>query len=195
MIIRPIQSKDIDIITKLMVDSFFDAEIFTYIAKDDKRRKGFLELYMKSMLKQGVRTGKVFVTDDLKAVAIWDKPNVQDDLFKAFDDTVLSLYLTKEEKNRLITYTNFQKDVLSEFVNGAYWLLSFICVDKDSRLKGYASSLLLYGANITKRTKYPCFLNTSSKQLASLYEKRGYSLISKTTIPNTIMTNYILKLN
>ncbi len=194
MIIRAIQNKEINQMVDLMVESFLDTEIFSYIVNDEKRRENFLEALMKNTLKEGIRNGKVYISDDAKAVAVWIKSFEDEDILSLIDSAILNLYLTKEEKSRFLEYADYKASTLKSVAPNDYWVLSLICVDKKYQQKGYATSLLKYGANITKRTRKPCFLETHSKIGTSLYKKIGYEIVSETTIPNTTMTNYVMKL-
>ncbi len=194
MIIREIQSKEINAVKDFMVDSFLDTEIFSYIVSDEDKRKSFLDSLMKSTLKDGIRNGKVYISDDAKAVAIWKKSSKEEDFYSLIDNALLNLYLTKQEKARFLEYADYKINTLKSVTPNDYWVLSLICVDKKYQQKGYGTSLLKYGANITKKTRKPCFLETHSKVGTSLYKKIGYEIVSETTIPNTIMTNYVMKL-
>ncbi len=194
MIIREIKNKEVNAVKDFMVDSFLDTEIFSYIVKEEKRRKAFLDILMKNTLKEGIRNGKVYITDDAKAVAIWVKSSANSDVFTLIDNAILNLYLTKEEKSRFLEYVDYKLSTREMVVDAEYWLLSLICVDKNYQQKGYGTALLKHGANITKRTRLACFLETHSKEGTNLYKKIGYKIVSETTVPNTIMTNYVMKL-
>ncbi len=195
MIIREIKSNEVNKVKDFMVESFLNTEIFSYIIKDEKRRKSFLDVLMKNTLKDGIRYGKVYITDDAKAVSVWVNSSFQKDFFSVIDNAFLNLHLIKEEKERFLEYVEY-KNLTKQMVvkDEEHWMLSLICVAKDYQQKGYGTALLKYGANITKRTRRPCFLETHSKEGTRLYQKIGYRIVSETTIPNTIMTNYLMKL-
>ncbi len=195
MIIREIETSEINKVKDFMVDSFLDTEIFSFIIKEEKRRKNFLDVLMKNTLKEGIRYGKVYITDNAKAVSVWVNSSFKKDVFSAIDSAFLNLHLTKEEKERFLEYVQYKnttRDIVIK--DNEYWMLSLICVAKEFQQKGYGTALLKYGANITKRTRRPCFLETHSKEGTKLYQKIGYKLVSETTIPNTVMTNYLMKL-
>lgn len=192
MIIRPITTKDIPFVVDTMVDSFINDSLYAYFFTDDERRLSFMKSFMKFRLKFGMKHGKVYVTDDLKGLAIWVSPNTKMnfiDMLMLGGISVLLFKCNSEERKRILRFTSFIDKMEKEVIAQPFFHLSPICVAREYQRKGYGKELINIGLEESIKNKVPCYLETQSNINVGIYEKMGFKEMKRETLSESNIEN------
>lgn len=198
MIIRSITMKDFPFVVDTMVDAFINDDLYAYFFTDAKRRVRFMKSFMKFRLKFGIKYGKVYVTDDLKGLAIWLSPNTKMNFIDMLILGGINILLFKcdfKERKRILRFTSFIDKMGKESINQPFFHLSPICVAKDYQRKGYGKELINIGLQESIKTKVPCYLETQSNINVGIYKKLGFKEVKRESLTESNIENICMIYN
>lgn len=192
MLIRSIASKDVPSIVDTMVDSFINDSLYAYFFTDAERRLKFMKSFMKFRLKFGMKYGKVYVTHDLKGLAIWLSPNTKMsfmDMLILGGINILMFKCNSKERKRILRFTSFIDRMEKESINQPFFHLSPICVARDFQGKGYGKELINIGLQESIKTQVPCYLETQSNINVEIYKNMGFKEVKREALPESNIEN------
>lgn len=183
---------DVDRVVLTMCQAFVRENPYCYFIPEEKTRAEFLKKFMRFRLTFGLKKGRVFVTDDCAAVAIWIKPNRSmlplDLIFCGGAAAILGC--GKEARQRIMRFNNISDEQVGKVVAQPFWHLSPICVVPQNQGKGCGTALLRHGLEIIRNSGVPCYLETQSEKNRDFYQNNGFALMASEKLEDTEMAHY-----
>ena len=172
---------------EVLTAAFFDYPMFAHYFPNSKKRKQRLSWYMEKTLNCAVRYGEVFVTSDCSGVMfilppahtrLTDKEYIQNGfLFVPF---VMGFrnYVKSSECEKFVADTH------ERLLNGKeHYYLWGLVTDPKVQQKGVGSALLKTLIDKADAENMPVYLETHDEKNVAYYERFGFKLIHKDTIP------------
>jgi GNAT superfamily N-acetyltransferase len=135
----------------------------------------------------GLRHGRVWVTDDVTAVAIWLPPDLPADAFApyaaAFDEIAGSRATITAEYGQAIGL--FHPRV-------PFWLLALAAVRPDRQGQGRGHAVIEPGLATADAAGTPTFVETQDPANVGFYESFGFTVIAELELPHNGPMHYAL---
>ena len=175
--LRLATSKDETKAVAILCHSFKnDPHIIWMLEKSKYPKK--LEAIMTYVFRQTLNVGKIYLTEDETATALWTsekKEKINIEFFKRNLSFLFKVGLRSVVRiltNESFTYKQYPK-------NKKYTHLYVIGVLPESQGKGYASSLMNPVLNETEQRSEPVFLETANLKNVQIYIKKGFEIYNK----------------
>ncbi|WP_232719343.1 GNAT family N-acetyltransferase [Gordonia metallireducens] len=179
--IRPATPEDIDAAAETLGQAFADYPFtrHTVDARDHGARVEYLQrLYLAEI---GMRCGRVWVSDDLAAVAVWITPS-SSGLDEAFGDIaarVVDLY-----GDRATVAARADEATAGLRPAEPVWHLATVGVAPHSQGRGLGRAVLEPGLEAARTEGYAAYLETSSPENVTFYGRLGFEVTGKVSLPD-----------
>ncbi|HEY4571924.1 MAG TPA: GNAT family N-acetyltransferase [Kribbella sp.] len=133
----------------------------------------------------GLPHGRVWVTDDVSAVAIWFPPDMSPDVFAphaaAFQEIAGSRAALTAEYAQAIGLFHPRDPV---------WLLALAAVNPDHQRQGLGHAVISPGLATADAAHSPAFVETQDPENVGFYESLGFTVIAELELPHRGPTHY-----
>jgi ribosomal protein S18 acetylase RimI-like enzyme len=174
---------------EVVARAFHDDPLYVYIIPDSDERKGLLPHIFRFRIRYGLLYGEVHATSmNLEGVAVW-VPSERVDItwWRGLQAGGFSLY--REVGRRVVLklneIQNYSLSIHRRRAGFRHWHLSPIAVDPCHQGKGHARSLMNAMLTRLDQERLPCFLETQSERNVSIYERYGFEVVERGTIPGS----------
>lgn len=135
----------------------------------------------------GMPHGRVWVTDDVRAVAIWLPPDLPADAFephsKAFREIAGSRAEVTAEYGQAIALFHPRRPS---------WLLALAAVHPDHQRQGLGHAVIRPGLAVADAAHSPTFVETQDPANVGFYESLGFTVIAELELPHNGPMHYAL---
>ncbi|MHC3001604.1 GNAT family N-acetyltransferase [Gordonia sp. GN26] len=177
--IRPAIPEDIDAAAETLGQAFADYP-FTRHTVDVRNHAARVESLQRLYLAEiGMRCGRVWVSDDLAAVAVWITPSSSglDEAFGDIASRVVDLY-----GDRVKVAARAEEAGLRPAE--PVWHLATVGVAPHSQGRGLGRAVLEPGLEAARTEGFPAYLETSSPENVTFYERLGFEVTGKVSLPD-----------
>ncbi|MFI5694369.1 GNAT family N-acetyltransferase [Kribbella sp. NPDC051586] len=133
----------------------------------------------------GLPHGRVWVTEDVSAVAVWFPPDMPADAFAphtaAFQELAGSRAALNAEYGQAIGIFHPRDPV---------WLLALAAVDPDRQRQGLGHAVIEPGLAVADAAHSPAFVETQDPANVGFYESFGFTTIAELELPHHGPTHY-----
>ncbi len=128
-----------------------------------------------------MRCGRVWVSDDLAAVAVWITPSSSglDEAFGDIASRVVDLY-----GDRVNVAARADEATAGLRPAEPVWHLATVGVAPPSQGRGLGRAVLEPGLEAARTEGYPAYLETSSPENVTFYERLGFEVTGKVSLPD-----------
>jgi ribosomal protein S18 acetylase RimI-like enzyme len=135
----------------------------------------------------GLPHGRIWVTDDVSAVAVWFPPDMPAEVFAphaaAFQELAGSRAALTAEYGQAIALFHPRMPV---------WLLALAAVDPDHQRQGFGHAVIEPGLAIADAAHSPTFVETQDPSNIGFYESLGFTVIAELELPHNGPMHYAL---
>lgn len=183
-----LKSRDIPKAAKILKNAFKDDTLWKSVFKDipneEKKRKAFFEM----PLRQGFSYGKVITTsENLEGIGvILPNTRVRATFWNIIRSGALKAVMTLGSDLGKKLGTVFTPMMIDQFMNmgkRSYYYISILGVDPTYQGKGYGGQILKALIEKSNEDKMPLYLETQSENNVAFYEKYGFKVLKKITLP------------
>lgn len=182
--LEPTQSRKA---AEVVSSAFFHYPMLTHYFPDPERRKRWMPWYMEKTLDCAVRYGEVFVTSDFSGVMFILPPgHTRLTKVEYIQNGFLFVPFVMGYRNYVKNdeCESFVADTQERLMSGRdhYYLWGLVADPKTQR-KGIGSALLKVLTDKCDAESMPIYLETHEQKNVAYYERFGFKLIHKDTIP------------
>jgi GNAT superfamily N-acetyltransferase len=166
------------VLTAMLVRSFADDPVATFMFAGDRRRRRGLHAFFSSQIRrQYLPHGHVYTTDDLSGAALWGSPDLpRNGLRELIQLLPAAPYLVSAHTHRALQLL-FEVDGLHP--PEPHWYLATLGVEPEWQGKGVGSTLLQATlAHIDERGD-PAYLESSKERNVPFYARFGFEVIEE----------------
>ncbi|EME50692.1 N-acetyltransferase GCN5 [Rhodococcus ruber BKS 20-38] len=178
--IRPAEPTDVDRATRTLARAFADYPFtrHTVDARDHLRRVEELQrLYLTEI---GLRCGRVWVSDDATAVAVWTTPE-STGITEAF--ARIAGRVAELSGDRAAAATAADEALAPLRPREPAWFLATVAVDPDRQGAGLGGAVLAPGLREAREAGVPAYLETSSERNVAFYRRLGFDVVGTVDLP------------
>jgi len=184
MSVRLATEADIDSATEVMATAFQDYGFTRHtIGSADDGPEDHLNrlrrLYRIFIEHVGLRHGRVWVTDDVTAVAAWTTPDTPPTVFAEVADELIAIV-----GDRVAINAECEAVMGEHRPARPVWFLGAIGVAPGQQGRGLGSAVIAPGLAAAEAAKVPAFLETSSEGNARWYTGLGFRTVAEYDLPH-----------
>lgn len=179
--IRPATTADVPAATHTLGRAFADyAWTRHVIAADDHQGRvaRFQELFLSRI---GLPHGRVWVSDDCSAVAVWTTPE-SGDIAAVFAE--LAPAFAELAGDRSAASARAEQAMAEHRPREPVWFLGTVGVDPAHQGKGLGGAVIRPGLEAAERAGVPAYLDTSDECNVRLYQRLGFEITAEIDIPD-----------
>jgi len=176
--------------------AFQNYPLLRYYFPDELKRRKMASFFVSVPVYYGLRYGEVYATSTgLEGIAVWlPSENCPMAVWKILRSVPMSVLFGfgrygGSKMRRMDAYID---EIHKRLVPYPHWFLQAVGVDPRYKGQGYASRLLKPMLARIDEEGLPCYLETHDESNVSLYEHFGFTVIEKSTIPETNLTNWAM---
>ncbi len=176
--------------------AFQNYPLLQYYFHDELERKKIALYFVSFAIFSGIRYGEIYATSpNLEGVAIWlPSGNYPVTIWKLVRSVPLSVIFGfgRYGGGRMRQLGEYVDAVHQRLAPFGHWFLQVIGVDPQFQGKGYAGKLLKPMLARIDEEGLSCYLETLDEHNVALYEHFNFTVIEKSTIPGTNLTNWAM---
>ncbi|MEW2356723.1 GNAT family N-acetyltransferase [Spirillospora sp. NPDC029432] len=179
VVVREAEGADVARAARTLREAFADYPFTRHvIAEDDHlgRLERFQELFVARV---GLPYGKVWVEDDVRAVAVWTTPETPPDVLGELVPRFAEL-----AGDRLEAYEAAEAVMAAQRPEGPVWFLGTVGVDPAAQGLGLGAAVVRPGIEAAERAGVPAFLETSEGRNVKFYQRLGFEVVSEYDLPD-----------
>ncbi|WP_017571309.1 GNAT family N-acetyltransferase [Nocardiopsis halotolerans] len=152
------------------------------ISADDHmvRLRRFQRIFLAEI---GLPYGRVWVSDDLRAVSVWTVPGADSEEGAARTMEALLPRLVELAGDRAPAYASAEAAMEPHRPEGPVWFLGTVGVDPGSRGRGLGRAVIGAGLREADAAGVPAFLETSTEDNVGLYRSLGFRVTAEYELP------------
>ncbi|AWN22494.1 N-acetyltransferase [Deinococcus irradiatisoli] len=178
--VRPAASQDVPQAVQTLAAAFADYPWTRHTVAADRHVWRIERLQELFLTRFGLPYGRVWVTGDVRAVAVWTTP-----------DTAPPASLGEELDPLVAELTGDRADVSARAEAlmaphrpaGPAWTLQTVAVHPEAQGRGLGSAVLRPGLEAAAQAGLPAYLETSSERNVRFYERLGFAVTARVTLP------------
>ena len=181
---------------EMLARAFHNYPLFRYYFPEELERKKITSYFLSLAIYSGIRYGEIYATSlNMEGVAIWlPSDNYPVNIWKLVRSVPISVIFGfgrygGGRMRQLGEYVDVVHQRLSPF---RHWFLQVIGVDPQFQGKGCAGKLLRPMLARIDEEGLSCYLETLDEHNVALYEHFNFTVIDKSTIPGTNLTNWAM---
>lgn len=171
-IIKRVTKENFDSLVSLLVLSFATDPVARWMYPSAQKYLDNFPDFVRTFANKAFDFETVYSLDDYLGVAIWFPPNTQPDS----DAVVAFIQQTVSPQQQEEIFAMFG-DMERYHPNEPYWYLAVLGVDPFHQKKGYGAALLNHQLSLCDRNQEIAYLESSTLQQVSFYEKYGFQCI------------------
>jgi ribosomal protein S18 acetylase RimI-like enzyme len=191
-----IRKRQVEPATEVLKNAFQNTYSIKYYLPNEARREKAVRYFLSIGVHTGIKYGEVYATSSkYEGAAIWfSSDNLPITTWKMFSSVSLISVLG------FVRYGGLKMMKVGEYVEKAHkrlapakhWYLQTIGVDPKFQGKGNAGRLI--GPMLAKidSQHLPCYLETFEEKNVSIYERFGFKVIERASIPQTPFENWAM---
>lgn len=179
-LVRPATEQDAPAAVRTLTHAFADYPFTRHVVASDghaERVGKFQELFLTRV---GLPYGRVWVTDDARAVAVWTTP--ERDPGPGFAE--VGPRIAELAGERAAAFTSAEQALEPHRPSGPVWFLATVGVAPDAQGQGLGRAVLAAGLDAADRAGHASFLETSSARNVRFYERLGFSVTAEVELPD-----------
>lgn len=180
----------------VLARAFQESPINIYACPDAGVRKKKLPNAFESVLRYGIKYGRVYSTSDqIEGVAVWIRPESMKMTFRrmwwshALWPTMRIGLRASVRMLRLNDYIERKHVELAPF---DHWYLMLLGVDPVYQGNGYGGRLIKGMPSEAAEAELPCYLETETESNVRLYQHFGFEVIDEFVVPGTPVKIWIM---
>jgi GNAT superfamily N-acetyltransferase len=176
--VRRVVAADVPALTDMLVRSFADDPVASFMFPGERRRRRGLRAFFSSQLRrQYLPQGHVYTTDDLSGASLWGSPDLpRNGLRELIQLLPAAPYLASAHAHRALQLL-FEVDGLHP--PEPHWYLATLGVEPEWQGKGIGSTLLQATlADVDERGE-PAYLESSKERNVPFYARFGFEVIEE----------------
>ncbi|MBM3840828.1 MAG: GNAT family N-acetyltransferase [Verrucomicrobia bacterium] len=186
-------------VVETLVRAFTSDPVAVHLFPDPAVRvRGMAHVFMLA-LRSAWKSGCVDVIQPNDAAAIWLRPgHDKARCVQLIGNGALAapFLVGWGATRRMLRYEKFVEQRRARLMGRQpYWYLFAIGVLPNRCGAGLGSALLEAGRRRASEDRFPCYLETSNEHNLAFYQKRGFSIIDRQTLPDTQLTVWSLMLD
>ncbi|MFI6829724.1 GNAT family N-acetyltransferase [Kribbella sp. NPDC050241] len=135
----------------------------------------------------GLAHGRVWVTDDVSAVAIWTTPSTPADVFAPHADAFEAL-----AGSRAALVAEYEQAMGIFRPREPVWFLGLLGVEPDLQHQGLGRAVVAPGLSAADQDRSPAFLETQLPANLPFYESLGFVTVAELQLPHDGPMHYAL---
>jgi len=171
---------------KTLERAFLDYPLMVYASSDPLRRARGVSVLYSGILRDTLRYGEVYASQEVGGVACWLPPGVPiPTFFREARSGLLGLPLAFGWSGfrRLVEYGQWHARLHHELAVGPHWFLATIGVDPARQRQGVGGALLNAVLKKADSQQVPCYLETHLLDNVRLYERHGFETVRLFDVP------------
>ncbi|MER7349789.1 GNAT family N-acetyltransferase [Streptomyces aurantiacus] len=179
-LVRPATAQDSPLAVRTLAGAFADYAFTRHVIAADghvERVRRFQELFLTRV---GLPYGRVWVTDDARAVAVWTTPD--QDPAPGFAE--VGPLIEELAGERAPAFASAERALEPHRPREPVWFLATVGVDPDAQGHGLGRAVLGAGLDAADRAGRPAFLETSSERNVKFYENLGFAVTAEVELPD-----------
>ncbi len=191
-----VKRKDLKKAVEVLTKAFNTDPLIQFIFPNDETRKNQSPHYFNFIISYGLKFGEVYApSPEIEGLAIWylsDKYEMN--MIKQLRAGGMRLFvkLRRETISRMMSIGRFSAEMHYKYGSFKHWYLSPIGIEPTNQGKGFASLLLRSMHNRTDNEELPILLETQNPVNVKIYERFGYEVVAKESIPNTEIPHWVM---
>ena len=130
--------------------------------------------FARALFRSRVGNGTVWVTDDVTAVAMWERRDAAAPVHEQLED-VWAAYRAAVGEALWERLEEWEAALDASRPTPPYWYLGVLATHPDHARRGLASAVMVPVMEIADREHLDCWLETSSVVNLTFYDRRGFS--------------------
>ena len=182
--LHKIQKKDLQNAVNVLTDAFSEESMWKEVFKNEEKNRALTEVMVRFCLKYGNVVSTSEDTEGVMAIAPYDKDMTTWRIIRcgAF---FLSMQIAGEAKIMQVL-TKAVEEAKKSLNLGPYIHLLIMGVSQEFQGKGFGGQLLRAVIEKAETEGKPIYLETQKEANVSLYEKYGFSVKKKITLPEPL---------
>lgn len=179
-LVRPATEQDETHAVRTLADAFADYAFTRHVVAAEghaERVRRFQELFLTRV---GLPYGRVWVTDDVRAVAVWTTP--ERDPAPGFAE--VGPLIQELAGERAAAFAAAERALEPHRPREPTWFLATVGVDPRAQGRGLGRAVLGAGIDAADRSGHPAFLETSSERNVEFYERLGFTVTAEVDLPD-----------
>jgi N-acetylglutamate synthase-like GNAT family acetyltransferase len=185
--VRQATTSDIDAAVETLTQAFEDYPMTRAGLDPDDYLTRLAQYNRRILTGIGIPHGRVWVTDDVSAVAIWTTPATPADVFAQHADAFNEL-----AGSRAALAAEYGQAMGIFRPRIPLWLLAILGVAPDRQHQGLGRAVVAPGLAAADREHRPAFLETQDPSNLSFYESLGFTTIAELELPHNGPMHYAL---
>ena len=185
--VRQATTADVDAAVRTLTRAFEDYPMTRAGLDPDDYVTRLSEYNRRFLTGIGLAHGRVWVTDDVSAVAIWTTPATPPDAFAQHADAFNEL-----AGSRAAVAREYGKAMGIFRPRAPVWLLAILGVDTDRQHQGLGRAVVAPGLAAADRDNSPAFLETQDPSNLPFYESLGFITVAEVQLPHDGPMHYAL---
>ncbi|MEV4262931.1 GNAT family N-acetyltransferase [Kribbella sp. NPDC049584] len=185
MKVREATESDVDAAVGTLTRALFDYPMSRACLDPDGYEERLTQYHRLFVEGIGLPHGRIWVTDDVSAVAVWFPPDMPADAFAphaaAFQELTGSRAALTAEYGQAIGLFHPRDPV---------WLLALAAVDPDRQRQGLGHAVIEPGLAVADAAHSPAFVETQDPANVGFYESFGFTTIAELELPHHGPTHY-----
>jgi ribosomal protein S18 acetylase RimI-like enzyme len=166
-----------------LAQAFHEDPLALMMAPDEGRRREAGRSLSGTIVRYGLRWGRVWTNEDVSSVAVWLPPGEKFSTIRALrvGMGVLPFRAGVGGMRRMMATMSLTEG-FHKSVKGPHWYLMTLGTRPDRQGHGHGSRLIEEGTSRADAAGVPCYLETASEANVAYYRKRGFEVIGEGTV-------------
>lgn len=179
--VRPATERDVPAAVDTLTHAFADYPFTSYAYGRSGRADGVRRSQELLLTHVGMAYGRVWVTDDCRAVAVWTTP--ERDAGPGFAEMGPALAELAGDRRAALETAG---ELLGQHrPSEPCWFLSTVGVDPSAQGKGLGRAVILPGLWAADQAGQPAYLETATEWNVRFYERLGFSVSAEVDLPDS----------
>jgi len=179
--VRQAQASEMDVVVGIMVEAFHDEPAFAFILPDEKVRSQALRKAFEIIVPEDQRAGRVFLTEDGEAAALWRKPgHMRESRWDALRTALPYLYAFGAAIGRASQVARLIK---ANLPTQDCWYLHYVGCRLPHRGKGYGGAVIRAGLELADAQGCSAYLETCDARNLPIYRALGFDVVGSWQTP------------
>jgi GNAT superfamily N-acetyltransferase len=187
MKVRQASDADVDAAVRTLTRAFEDYPMTRMGLDPDNYLDRLTEYHRLFLTGIGLQHGRVWVTDDASAVAVWTTPATPPNAFAAHADAFAQLAGT-----RAALAAECEQAMGIFRPREPVWFLAVVGVDPDRQFQGLGRAVITPGLAAADAEHSPAFLETQDPANLAFYESLGFTVVAELELPHRGPIHYAM---
>ncbi|MCH8685740.1 GNAT family N-acetyltransferase [Pedomonas mirosovicensis] len=181
VIVRPAIPDDVEAAAATLSAAFADYPWTRHTVAADHHVERLRQLQLLFLSRIALPYGRVWVTDDCEAVAVWSTPEGAAEVDRTFAE--LEAEFSKLAGDRAKAWEEAEAELAPFRPQEPVWLLATIGVDPSRQGQGLGTAVIRPGLKAAEAAGIPAYLETASLRNVAFYERLGFRVLAEVQLP------------